>query len=51
MGRRDGPVHPPLATLSGSWPLGWLVPFEVGQTDARSSVLVYEMQPSKMSSV
>lgn len=29
----------------------WLVPFEVGQTDARSSVLVCEMQPSKMSSV
>lgn len=47
---RNGPVPPLLGKLSCSWPLVWLAPFEMGQRDARSLVLVCEMQPGKMSS-
>lgn len=44
----DGSVPAPFGKLSCSWPPVWLVPFWAGQRDARSLVLVYEMQPGKM---
>lgn len=48
---RNGPVPPLLGKLSCSWLPVWLAPFEMGQIDGRSLVLVCETPPGKMSSL